>query len=882
MTVTPLRSVAPTATATPATPVRLRAPLVGRDAELARLESTLGDTLNLRAPRTLVVMGGAGIGKSRLIREFLADARIKHPELHVLSGQCREGGERYGVMRGLLRNRLGLVDGMDPETAGRTLRGTVSEVMGDRRVGELVHFLGSFLDLESPGSQLAQAMSDDPDQLRQVGRSVLRRFLEADAMRQPLLLALDDFHLAHADAASLVHYLVRSVSAAPILFVIVARPELFDRHAEWLELSGGAARLDLQPLDGDDTARMTEHLLAPTGDIPPELVDEATELAAGNPFLVEQIVRAFIDQGVIDTSQPKRWTVHLERLDEVQLPLSVDDAIAARIAGLSGEQRRVLELAATMGGVFWLGALVALQRTAGTPPRLWADPKRDREHLAALLEELVERDYVMRLPDASIAGENEYAFKHNLEREALQRYTSRQLLAQHHRVIAQWLEVHLGESSEEQHELLAQHYDLGGAALRAGHHYLSAAERARGRFAYARAAEYYRRALSLLGDAEGLTRLSALEHFGDALAHSGQRDHALAVFEQMRCLAYQVDFVAQAAVAHARIGQLHRDLAHLDQALEHLETAQALRESTGDRKGSSLAMAQLASIHLLKGNFDAADHMFRDAIGTFEQGGDERALVRALIGQACLQRERLQLEPAQDTLVRALALARKLDDDAGSADALIQLGAVRDRLGQTDRALALWHEALSIAQRVSDRVRQASALVCLGASAYRDGAHAEAVAHLAQAASLASALDDHLLEADVLRSLAKARAFTGDAQGGLADAQRATEILEGAKSKPELAVALRTCAEILGSLGASADAIELLERACGLFEELGSDMELARASLLLAEQLGQGSAERAEGRDRAVRAESLRTRARLLLERHAGLTMRAGAMPKRA
>jgi tetratricopeptide (TPR) repeat protein len=692
------------------------------------------------------------------------------------------------------------------------------------------------------------------------------------------VLALDDFHLAHADAASLVHFLVRSVSNAPILFVIMARPQLFDAHPEWLELSDShAKRLDLAPLGVDDAAAMAEHLLSPLGEAAAELIDETAELAAGNPFLVEQIVRAYIDQGVVVPGVGNApWSVNLELMNEVQLPLSVDDAIVARIAGLSAEEKSTLEMAASMGGVFWLGALVALERAAGTPPRLWLDPTRDRKRIAALLDELVDRDYLLRLPDASIPGETEYAFKHNLEREALHKYTSRQLLARHHRVIAQWLELHLGESSEEQHELLAQHYDLGAVPGRAGHHYLQAAERARMRFNWARAADYYRRALALLGEGEGLAKLRALEHFGEALEASGQRDHALSVFEQMRGLGYQLDIVPHVASAHAHIGRLHRDLGQLPQALEHLDTAQALYESAGDEHGSASCIAAVARVQVLKGNFDAAEHMFEDAVATFEKLGDKRALLRTLLRQTSLERERANMREAELLLDRALGIARELGDDASVADALTQLGVVRDRQQEPEAAINAWNEALAIAQRISDRSRQANALACLGASAYRDGAHAEALARLTQAATMAAALGNRLLEGDVLRSLAKARAFTGEVSGALEAAQRAIEIFEAAQARPQLGVALRSYADIVAAAGNpnGLEAIGLYEQARLVLAEAGCDVEQARASLALADLLGKGSAEAADGRERAVRAEGLRSHARQLLERHSEINLR--------
>jgi hypothetical protein len=693
------------------TPPRLRAPLMGRAQELSLLGDALSDTLTSRTPHTVTLMGGPGVGKSRLCREFLADARVRHAELRVLSAQAREGGDPFGVVRGLLRARLNISEGEGSAATEQALRKTISEVMGDQRVGELVHFLGAFLDLNMNGSALAQAMSSDPLQLRQVGRTVLRHFFEADAAKQPLVIVLEDFHLAHADAANLVHYLVQAMSGVPILFVIVARPELLSHHPEWLDLSGQAIRFDLSPLQPDDAAEMVEQLLSAAGELPAELVDEAVELASGNPYLIEQIARAFVEQGVVVPRADRPWEVDLSKLGRVHLPLNVDDAIQAHVGALSPEEKNVLEMAAALGGVFWLGVLLSLERSAGPAPRLWSDPDADRKRLSALLDELIERDYLLRLPDSSVPGDVEYAFKHNLEREALHLYTGRNLLVRYHQVIAQWLELHLTDSSEEHHDLLAQHYEKAGVSGRAAQHYLLAAERARIRYAAARAAQYYGRGLALLGEGEGMLRINSLERWGETLMLSGEHDAALQAFESMRTLAFHLDLGVVAAHAHAHLGRVQRELGHLPLALEHLDAAHALYEHAGDRFGAAGVMELMATIHAARGNFAAAEHMIRDAVATLEPS-DRRAQLAAALRTYAELSGRLpgRVDPSA-LLERSMKIFEELGKEVelartalAYADQLHPAGAqlavmTRDRADRIERAEQLRKRARELLDR---------------------------------------------------------------------------------------------------------------------------------------------------------------------------------------
>ena len=94
---------------------------------------------------------------------------------------------------------------------------------------------------------------------------------------------------------------------APVLFVITARPALLDQHPEWLDLGGNAIRFDLAPLDADHAEAMVEHLLAPTGEPPEELIDETVELASGNPYLIGTLERYW-------THSLRIWYLVLDRV----------------------------------------------------------------------------------------------------------------------------------------------------------------------------------------------------------------------------------------------------------------------------------------------------------------------------------------------------------------------------------------------------------------------------------------------------------------------------------------------------------------------------------------------------------------------------------------
>src|SRR5262249_29656908 len=156
----------------------------------------------------------------------------------------------------------------------------------------------------------------------------------------------------------------------------MARPEMLARYDGWHRHGGDRhVALELGPLSDLEAAAVMQDLLSPCGDAPEveELVDEAVVLAGGNPALLEQIGRIYQDTGVLEVTddfEDERWRVHADRIAQVRLPLSVEDAVQARIAALAPAERELLERAATMGGVFWLGGLLAIQRQNESPPEV--------------------------------------------------------------------------------------------------------------------------------------------------------------------------------------------------------------------------------------------------------------------------------------------------------------------------------------------------------------------------------------------------------------------------------------------------------------------------------------------------------------------------------
>lgn len=850
-----------------------RAILVGRAAELRELEDALWHVREQKRTRVVTILGSAGIGKTRLVRDFLQKMRGDPKGPRVFRGSAANQSAAHGVFARVLRARFGIVEGMDAEAAKAQVRAQVAAVLEDRKVGDVCYFLGQLLELEFQDSPLISAVKSDPQQLRMLRRAVIKRFLEADAALAPakgptgpIVLVFDDMHEAHEDSLDLLGHLIDHL-AAPILIVVLARPEMIARRDNWLRHGGDRhGIIELSPLSDTDAAAVMHDLLAPCGDSDTveELIEASCNLAGGNPALLEQMIRIFLDMGVLESQQSfadeEKWIIHVDRLGEVKLPLTVEDAINARIAALAPPERDLLERAAIMGGVFWLGGLLAIHRLEEPTPEVWhAGEAPDKSLIKEILNDLYERDYVLRLPDSTFSDDEEWIFKHNLERETLFKLISPAQARKYHQAIADWLSFkpHV-QTHEEYMGMLARHRELAGHKVHAAATYLEAADLARSRYANQKAAEYYQKGLGML-DAGGPTReraltsesaeveaeqrIRALHHYGDVLQALGRNDEALDEFGEMLTRAFALDLKAKGGAAHSRIGRLYRETGRLDLATKHLNAALALFEESNDERGIASAVDDLGKLHWLRGDYQRALEATQRALAMRRRIGDRRSIALSLNNLGLVYQDSGQFKMALDAFEQALRIRREIGDLVGVSISLNNLGTVAQDQRDDARALELFKEAYEVAKETGDRNRIALILTNLGETYYRLGDAEKAIYYLKHAEELADELGDKLGLAEAVRGLGKAYLARKEYTKARECTARAVEIFREIQSKVQLGVALRSLGEVMSAGAAGGE--DLLQarghllQSIWIFEEIGNEVELARSCRVYAEVLRQ-------------------------------------------
>src|SRR6266516_4195417 len=255
------------------------------------------------------------------------------------------------------------------------------------------------------------------------------RWAEQLADFQPLVLVFEDVHWAEEPLLDLIEHLARSLRNTPALIVAVARPELLDTRPSWGGGIRSASMIDLAPLDARESEELADALLS-RSDVPPVQRALVLERAEGNPLFLEEIARALGDDEGLD-----------------RIPDTVQALIAARIDRLASEEKCLLQSAALVGRVFWRGALEQLV------PDL---------EVAALLDGLLEREFVVPEERSSISGDLAFRFKHVLIRDVAYAGMSKAQRAEQHQAFAAWV----GERArDELAEIRAHHLDHAAELL---------------------------------------------------------------------------------------------------------------------------------------------------------------------------------------------------------------------------------------------------------------------------------------------------------------------------------------------------------------------------------------------------------------------------------
>jgi class 3 adenylate cyclase/tetratricopeptide (TPR) repeat protein len=769
------------------------APLVGRRAELDLLSEALARVERERTPQLLTLVGVPGIGKSRLVWE-LAQAIDADPHKFVFWRQGRSlpygEGVAFWAVAEMVKAQAAILETDSADVAEQKLAEAVADLISDATAVQWVEsHLRPLVGLIAEG---------DGGGERDERFSAWRRFFEAMADRRPLVLVFEDLQWADDNLLDFVDYLVDWATHSPLLALATARPELLERRPGWGGGKPNAATVSLSPLSEEDIARLLASLLDQAV-MPAETQTQLLARAGGNPLYAEEYARMISERAVSPT-------------DDAPLPENVQGIVAARLDGLSSQDKTLLQDAAVIGKVFWSGALAAMNRV-------------QRWTVEESLHRLERKEFVRRERQSSVASETEYAFRHVLVRDVAYGQVPRALRAEKHRLAAEWIES-LSTDREDRAEMRAHHYLSALEFARAAGQPIDAmvgqarvalreaGDRASKLSALAAAARFYHEALELTAK-DDPERGHLLARYGRSLFLSDWRIDASEALEEASTLLLAAGEVEEAAAAEVTLGIFYWYRVERERGLPHLDHAAALIEGAAPSRAKADVLAELARFWMLGDEDERALELAREGLAMAEELGLD-AIVPRLLNTVGVSRTKLGDRDGLADIERSLEMA-----EPGSPERLrgyINLASTLGELGELKRSFELHLEGLREAERAGapGPTRWLLAEVCV--DEYLAGQWDEALAHLDSFIAEAETRERHYMDAAASWVRAEIRLAGGDQAGALADSERTLSFARDAHDPQVLFPSLALHARVLEAAGRRPEAVRFVDELLELVE----------------------------------------------------------------
>jgi predicted ATPase/class 3 adenylate cyclase len=821
-------------------------PMLGRDAEVRMLRESFAATVTEAVPRLVTVTGEAGVGKSRLIADFVTDAAA---EAEVLRGRCLAYGDgiTFWPLVEIVRGAAEILDGDSADQARDRIVALMPEDDPDRE--DVVDRVVSAIGLSTRDFPVTEIFWG------------ARRLLESRATDRPLVVVVDDIHAAEATFLDLLTHLIESPTPRPVLVLCSARPEISTVHPDWWDATG-RARIELAPLGAEAVESIIDELLGHAS-LSPATRRRVVTASEGNPLYVEQLVSMLRDRTTSDG-------------DDVVVPPTIAALLSARLDALSDPERAVIEPASVIGVQFPGAAVHELV------------PGPVQSALPTHLDSLRGKQFIQ---PTTLSGEDDaYRFHHVLVRDATYQSLLKRARATLHEQFVTWAErvnAERGRGAEFE-EILGYHLEqavryraeLGPLddhgrelARRAAAKLSGAGMRAHDRSDMPAAANLLGRSVELL-DARDPVRLELVPDLGEALMALSRFDEAGTILASSLEAARDLGDRRLEGLIRQRQLLLEMMGGETDEASARAEAEAVLATlvELGDRGGAARAWRVLSLIHANAGHYDdiadAAQHLIEEGTASGEErlvrqgatgyavaavlgttpvdealtvcerilgdvAGDRRA--EAIVCGVVAQLRAMQgdFEAAREMYRQEVSLLDDLGTSRESASTSIESARVEVLAGDLEAAEAHLRRDDALLAELGERYFRSTVAGMLGRVLLLGGNDSEAEGFVVLAEALSESDDAW---SQVLWRSARARLLAGTTP------DRALELAHGAVDFAESTADLELrgdawsdLGEVHATIGQADDAVKALEQALGLYRRKGDTTSAARTGRRLDE-----------------------------------------------
>ncbi len=668
----------------------LSSPLIGRKNELELLRKTYSDVTAGKGLRAVTIVGEAGIGKTRLVEELLYSLQQTEMRPRVLHGRCLgySGAPTYFPFSEIIKKAMGVKDDMPQGEIIVHLASSVEGILGVRKIGDIdvAGILGEILALSSDGD------SPDGRDTKQIHNQVLlvvEKLIGALAAESPIVLIIEDVQWADSSSLTLIGHLTRSLGDARCLLILNSRPPE-DNGTTWslleeLKRLPNHLRIDLKDLTPEDTRRLVSELLT-IEKLTEQKRQVIVELAAGNPFFVEEIIKVLIEKGYLEHRDGSWVTMEDDEIFDV--PDTVEGVLRSRIDNLPSQEKKVIQRASVVGEVFWRQIVSELMNHA----------------IGDYLIDLEKRDLIHQRLESIFEDDLEYTFKHVLLHETVYKSLLRRERRELHLKTAEWVERNYADRIQAYESMLAHHFEMGGAPKRAAEYYFRAGKRAASLYANEDAKGFFAKTVENTRDGDLIRR--AYLRWGNVCHETGKTHESIDRYTA--ALGYCRNNVERAEVME-RMGLALECLSEYPRSLDYYDDALTLIEDEPPSVLHGKVLNGIAWVCYLRGEYEDALSWITQAEETFAKIREEdfaSDTVRARISSvhASILSELKRTEEARPYRQRTLELYEKHGYLFGMQSVLNNMATVEMYEGRYGAALELLMRSYDLASRCGDRL----------------------------------------------------------------------------------------------------------------------------------------------------------------------------------
>ncbi len=790
---------------------------IGRENELSSLRLRLHE---LRGGKGGVILigGESGIGKSRMVEELRAEARLH--EIHFLRGVCFEGNITPYAAFQTPMEKLAHQLSRRPKEEQRKVLWPEGQA--------LLQLSPCFHDVrEIRCQQPLESLS--PGQERYRVFSAASKLLRSQARQKPIVLVLDDLQWADALSIDLLGHLVRNVInpateldrpelAAPLLLLGTYRDDEIQEHPlqsliRQLRRRRQLQDMVLQRLTLEQIGAFLQSMLAMETS-PLRLARRVYTESEGNPFFVEEIMKSLLEEGVLQWGS-SGWYLELpdefdvsgsssfHSYSQLPIPVTIQDVVNKRLERLDDETRGILSCAAVIGREFTFDLLLMVLGI-------------DEDRLLDAIDQLLKHQVITERSDA----EDHFDFYHSKLREVLYDHLRRRERVRYHRKIVEAAEGLYSGSIERHYEFLAHHAFVAGLQDKAIDYLYRAGIKLQKRYLNEEAIAHLRKALVIL-DAKGeavteeqaKTRLACYRTLVAALFHTGDASGALGTCQRMEASARAEKLETYVAWALLGQGQCHHRFANFESSSELTREALSLFHRHGELLGAATCHQYLGQIETIQSNFDSAANHHQRAKKLFEGLGAKQEVASVLGDIANNHYYQRQMPEAEGAFRESLEISRKLGDKTGMARFLGNLGVILVEQGDYRRALDHYAESIRLNQEVGNKANLAVCYQSYGAALVMSGIYDKALKACQQAIELSEEVEQRFYLCQALCNRGDLLLALGQLDQAGRDFSRSLEIAQDLDVPTLKAYALLNLARLAQTKGQDSEALALYSKA---------------------------------------------------------------------